>query len=793
MGRRRGSTKTHGIRKKKASKQTLVRVAERRDKKQERIEAAILARNGIRKHALVGKLPTGQGFDALDGKVTMQKFAEQDQGDRHERFLARKNENRQSVYKELIQCLAKKSGSADSSQTQRANPNDGSIQQKPNPDEQANESSKMSGGAVASEGGETEKKSRIDNDICMADGRVSAENYAAATRESSHFGSEVVPKYVPEKAKVLGTIPGLGRVSVTVPEDQVEGLSKLLSSDMAEVDDRMLGMQPSLYAKWRRVLEKDFPGIGAMFSRLHRAFIAIARDYRDVFMCGKHSKWDDDLLRKLYTVHCLAHVLRSRNRVLRNDLGLGQERKNMEPTKDQGFNRAKVLLLLPMKNVAYEVVKSLQALAVCPDEKEDRPQIANKERFEEEFSPGEQEDGHSDEVYFEGEANSVSGRKHRKPDDYRRTFRGNIDDDFKLGISFTKKSMKLYSDFYSSDVIVASPLGLRRLLAEKSRGSSSKREKLPSESAEEWKSGIGSKSEKQNADDANTDFLSSIEICVLDGLHLFSMQNWETLQQSVSMMNNIPSTTRDTDFSRVRDWCLDGLMKQFRQTILLSEYRNSEFLSLYRALANHSGKVQILQLPRELGTMADVMVSIRQTFFRLPDSGSPLDALDTRYHFFFDKVLPQLRSLINCHSLVVIPTYFDYVRVRNKLVELAKEDASIRFTSMCEYSKPSDVSRARSRLYDGSVSMVLMTERFHFFWRHWIRGANTIVWYSLPENAMFYTELLNMTTEAAESGQSLHAITLYNRYDSFCLERIVGSSRCKKMVSKQSRSMYLFL
>lgn len=792
MGRRRGSTKGQGIRKRKASKQTLVRVAERREKKREKIEASILARSGVRKEAFTGELPNDEGFDTLDDTIAIQRFEKEDQCDRHERFLAQTNEKRQNVYKELIRYLARENGIARSGETPLSNPKNGSEQQEHKTYEQFITSSELNEHPTVAERRETEKQNLTDNDLHLANEQVSAENYAAATRESVHFGSEVTPQYVPDKANSLGALPGLGRVSVSVPEDQVERLSNLLSGDMASVDDKMLGMQPSLYAKWRKVVEKDCPGNIISFSRLHRAFIAIAREYRDVFICGNYSKWDDDLLRKLYTVHCLAHVFRSRNRVLRNNLSHGEEKDNIEATKDQGFSRARVLLLLPMKNVAYEVVKSLQELFVCTDDKNDRLQIANKERFEEEFYSGEQEDGNDVDGYVEG---NVHGRRRQgKPEDYRRTFRGNIDDDFKLGIAFTKKSMKLYSDFYSSDVIIASPLGLRRLLAEKARGSYNKqREKLAREHAEEWKSGIGSKAEKQTADDANADFLSSIEICVLDGLHLFSMQNWETLVQSMSMINNMPSNTRDTDFSRVRDWCLDGLMKQFRQTILLSEYRKSEFLSLYRALANHSGRVQMLQLPRELGTMADVMVSVRQTFFRLPDSETPVDAVDTRYQFFFDQVLPQLRSLINCHSLVVVPSYFDFVRVRNKLVELAKEDSSLRFTSMCEYSKPSHVSRARSRLYDGSVSMVLMTERFHFFRRHWIRGANTIVWYSLPENAVFYPELLNMTTEAAESGQSLHAISLYNVYDFFCLERIVGSSRCKKMVSKHSRSTYLFI
>lgn len=54
-----------------------------------------------------------------------------------------------------------------------------------------------------------------------------------------------------------------------------------------------------------------------------------------------------------------------------------------------------------------------------------------------------------------------------KPADFKDTFRGNIDDHFRLSIKFTKKTMKFYSRYYASDMFIVSPLGLRTLIGNK--------------------------------------------------------------------------------------------------------------------------------------------------------------------------------------------------------------------------------------------------------------------------------------------------------------------------------------
>lgn len=51
-----------------------------------------------------------------------------------------------------------------------------------------------------------------------------------------------------------------------------------------------------------------------------------------------------------------------------------------------------------------------------------------------------------------------------KASSYIAMFAGNTDDCFKVGVALRGKVVRLYTDFYSSDIIIASPLGLRTII-----------------------------------------------------------------------------------------------------------------------------------------------------------------------------------------------------------------------------------------------------------------------------------------------------------------------------------------
>ncbi|RXM30301.1 Digestive organ expansion factor-like [Acipenser ruthenus] len=475
------------------------------------------------------------------------------------------------------------------------------------------------------------------------------------------------------------------------------------------------------------------------FTPLQQELLSIMGSYRDLYLPESSALANGPQVRSVYCLHALNHVLKANSQVLAHNTQLRNTKPGSEPDelRDQGLTRPKVLILVPFRDSAMRVVQTLISLLEVGDRKLD---VSNKKRFKDEFGSGPEN----------------QPAKLSRPDDYHAVFSGNVDDHFRIGVSILQKSMRLYSPFYSSDIIIASPLGLRTVL--------------------------GVEGDKKR----EFDFLSSIELLIIDQADVFLMQNWEHVLHMMKHLNLQPLDSHGVDFSRVRMWNLNNWSRYYRQTLLFSAIQDPQINAIHsKHCCNYRGQVAVKNLPKT-GSISQVLVQLPHIFQRL-EADSFMDQ-DARFQFFVDKVLPQYRDAVMSHTLIYIPSYFDYVRLRNYL---RKEELNC--THICEYSKKSEVSRARHFFQTGDKQFLLFTERFHFYKRYTIKGICNLIFYALPTYPHFYSEMCNMLKASSSGEEATWTCTaLYSRYDMQRLAAIAGAERAAQMLQSK-KSVHLFV
>lgn len=296
---------------------------------------------------------------------------------------------------------------------------------------------------------------------------------------------------------------------------------------------------------------------------------SILNNYQDLYYPHRTLRNGEEI-RLTYCLHVVNHILKTRTKILHHNAKLSKaaatESKSAESIpdsyRDHGLFRPKAIIIVPFKSAALHVINTIIALIF--------PQLGgtvmNHKKFLDEFT--------GDSLYFP--------KRNPKPEDYELTFAGNTDDMFRIGLCLTRKCLKLYSSFYASDIIVASPLGLRTI--------------------------IGAAGEK----DRDYDFLASIELLIVDQADVILAQNWDHLLHVLEHLHLQPKSARDTDFSRVRTWCLNGWSRFYRQSMLFATHDMPEFRSLFNSkCSNYRGKIRTIN-PITVGSIQHVAVPVPQ-------------------------------------------------------------------------------------------------------------------------------------------------------------------------------------
>ena len=281
-----------------------------------------------------------------------------------------------------------------------------------------------------------------------------------------------------------------------------------------------------------------------------RHLLHLLGQYSDVMYARETQERHTELVEAV-VAHLISHVSKGRRLVLRNNQRAGQD---SELPRDQGLVRPRVLVLVPFRSSALRVVRLMARL--CGG-------MSHRRRLEAEYGPGEDKVDPS------------------KPPEYRHLFEGNSDDCFKMGVALYRDTLRLFAPFYASDLIIASPLGLRTLV------------------------GAG-------GDRGDTDFLSSLEVVLLDQTEVFLMQNWSHVISLLRATHLRPQALHGTDIRRIRPWALDQRGHLYCQLILLSGLATPEIHALFRARATSRHHKVVITPPEHPGVLRHIRHQIPQ-------------------------------------------------------------------------------------------------------------------------------------------------------------------------------------
>lgn len=413
--------------------------------------------------------------------------------------------------------------------------------------------------------------------------------------------------------------------------------------------------------------------------------------------------------------------------------------------KDQGFTSPKVLILVPYKKHAKIIMEQLVKLFSNDNWKG----ITNKKKFMDEYSE------------FDS-----------------------MDDCFRLGIniSFFENKMKLYSPFDESDIIIASPLGLK--LAK------------PSDNDKSFKNS------------KVYDFLSSIEIFLMDFSEVFIYQNMEHLNEILSFLNKPPKNNQNiVDINRIKENYANNYGEYLRQNIIISQFKCIDIDAAINDICkNINGKIllngpydnQITLLKNEFEEKYRLLSSdnyeIRYEFKILRDLKKDEEDFEEKFNYFTKNIWQNLYESFEKHTIIFVSSTFDYMILKSFF---KKKSKSVCFIS--EDTDKRDWQRNRLFFEQGKYKFLLYDERAHVYKKINLKFAKNIFFYSLPEDPMIFNEMIHLIdpvnynqnlekynyeskqNEIQKYGSVIALVTPIEKYN---LEKILGDDSKKIIKNK---------
>ena len=496
------------------------------------------------------------------------------------------------------------------------------------------------------------------------------------------------------------------------------------------------------------------------FTKESQDFISnlISKDKRNLVLSSEEFH-QPGVARSCYlglTAHLVSHILTKVHRMEKNNQKLKKSNINLSdlgtdsPFRDQGPNRARVCLLAPFRSNCFEIVQNILTLLELTPE-----QVGNGENFFQEYEGQDTRNMHA-----------------KNWEDWRRElFKGHYDDnnydDFIVGITFGFGKVKLFfpktaDKLCHMDMIIASPLALSRIAAEDhktvKKHEKQKRERLDIDQEEDVV-----EDEEETEDTAiPMDFLSGLEILVIDRIDALSMQNWDNLVDVVSAANRKPIATISADIDRIEEKFLEESSDKHRQTLLIcGSVYSDKFAQVL------SGD----QEPTFVGTLEDswsgtplnraLKHGIKQQFFiNVPDV---MEYFRSKY--WKDIGGDEIRGLI-----IVVSHEHNYDELRDFLENNEGiTDCYLHETEIASHRRK--LKEILKNFKTGNSRLIVVSERLLWYQRIRVLTGTHVLFFGVPVNDSVYADILS----DIEDSSRCTSVCLHRPDEVDARRRIVGS------------------
>ncbi|CRG99603.1 conserved protein, unknown function [Plasmodium relictum] len=568
-------------------------------------------------------------------------------------------------------------------------------------------------------------------------------------------------------------------------EDEVKDEDK---NEDKKSDDNNEIIEQSINLKTNKKKKKIFFDISdVMKSEEMKSYFHYINSYVDVLYANKNVL-NSHFIRLLNSIHILNHLKKKRKRrkyinkkIEKLERVEQVKKENIEIKEDfcdESFARPKILILCSFRYITKEYIDLICNLLTLTE-------VKNKNKFLNEYDITKDERKKMKEIYS----------KKRKTLDYINLYRGNNDDCFRCGIKLleNEKKIQLYSPFYDSDILICSPLGLDIIIKE------SKKEEdfdMDSESSDNYdlkdenisKRNKNNKSQKQKKKkNSNSkkklyeyDFLSSIEILIIDQIDTILMQNLLILKNVLNFINKPLLRWGNANINRIPKYIINGFLKNYRQTIISSSILDTNFISLIQSADNFRSYLKLF-----IKNDDNILLQVRDLninqYFKKIECDSILKIEESIIDFISTNVID---ILSNINQLIIfLPTYIEYIRI----YEILKKN-DITFKGINEYTDEKKRIKILKLFKFKRINILLITGRLMFYERCTFKGANNVIFFSPPKFIFMYYELIKDLTKNSNSS----SICYYTKYHTYELERIVGQSRALQLIKENNGKITLF-